>query len=86
MCVFNVLMCYFFPQNCSFSGTCFVIKFLITCIHSFSTTDTKAEIPPVSVTEHSDIQMSKCNRRPVTVCIVVCLHVYNIYAVHKFQR
>ena len=60
-----------------------------TCIHSFSTADTKAEIPPVSVTEHSDIQMSKCNRRPVTVCvvfIVVSVHVYNIQAVHKFQR
>ena len=80
-----------FPKIVVFQKHVFVIEFLRVhaCIVFLLHADTKAEMPPVSVNEHSDIQMSKCNRRPVTVCvvfIVVCVHVYNIHAVHKFQR
>ena len=68
----------------------FVIEFLRVhaCIVFLLHADTKAEMPPVSVTEHSDIQMSKCNRHSLFVLffIVVCVHVYNIHVVHKFQR
>ena len=74
-------MCVFisFPKIVVFQKHVFVIEFLRVhaCIVFLLHADTKAEMPPVSVTEHSDMQMSKCNRHSLFVlflllCVCMC--------------